>query len=533
VNQSPLVWTPEDDGLQPLPTTVVDSHGLPMNVSGSKWRFNDPTNDLSFDFGRYNIGNPWLLYSLKRHLIACIKRVSPVESYNTIHLNLLHLAKAASWPALVAATDLEQHQVLLNRVVSEVLELLRVRRVEHYFSRIRSWYGWCTDFLPDIGFLPEEAYKWQLVRVPGNEKGVAVRTSDPEGGPLKDAELILLRKALQTDSSTTPEHIQQRAALWLALVYGRNPSNYSMLRQGDFKPVDPEVPDLSILAIPRIKKRARPRTQFLEETVDRELAKVLRELIELGPQCDIEDKKSIPMFVRTTPRKALLGNAMKEWAWHMTATDFTNLIQSAVKRYGLKSPRTDELLVITTRRLRYTFATNRVREGISARDLALALDHSDLQNVRVYFDAQSTVVDRLDRAAATAIAPKLALFKGAPKPKADGVGAHGEPAKMIRIIPELISADHHVRDLGECGKGEFCNLFPPYSCYPCDKFEPFDDSLSDHERVLDFLIERRERLRTDPLQSTRIAVQLDEVIYACADLIERIRTGRRAVDETQ
>ena len=526
------VWVPEDDGLEDLPSTVVDSYGLPMDVSGSKWRFNDPKSDLSFNFGRYSIGNPWLSYSLKRHLIACIKRVSPAESYNTIHLNLLHLAKTDSWAALAAATDLEQHEVLLNRVVSEVLELLRARRVEHYFSRIRSWYGWCTDFLPDIGFLPEEAYKWQLVRIPGNEKGVAVRTSDPEGGPFNDAELILLRKALQADKSTQPEHIQQRAALWLALVFGRNPSNFSMLRRGDFQPVDPEVPNLWTLAIPRIKKRARPRTQFVKETVDEELAKVLRELIDVGPQCTLNDQDSIPLFVRVAPRRALLGTAMAEWAWHMTAVDFTNLIQSAVKRYGLKSPRTDELLVITTRRLRYTFATNRVREGISARDLAEALDHSDLQNVRVYFDAQSTVVERLDRAAATAIAPKLALFKGQPKPRTEGEGAHGDPAKTIRIIPELISADHHVRDLGECGKGEFCNLFPPYSCYPCDKFEPFDDSLADHELVFDFLVARRERLRTDPLESTRIAVQLDEVIYACADLILRLRAYPRDCNGT-
>jgi hypothetical protein len=168
-----------------------------------------------------------------------------------------------------------------------------------------------------------------------------------------------------------------------------------------------------------------------------------------------------------------------------------------------------------------------VREGISARDLAEALDHSDLQNVRVYFDAQSTVVERLDRAGATAIAPKLALFKGQPKPRAEGDGSPRDQTKTIRIIPELISADHHVRDLGECGKGEFCNLFPPYSCYPCDKFEPFDDSLADHDLVFDFLIERRERLRTDPLESTRIAVQLDEVIYACADLVLRLRAEQR------
>ncbi len=527
MSQVQPIWVPENDGLEALPATVVDSHGLPMDLSGPSWRFNDPTHDVSFNFGRYSISNPWLNYSLKRYVISCIKRVSPIESYNTIRLNLLYLSRTASWQALANATVFAEHENALSKVVAEVLELLRGKGIEHNFSRIRAWYAWCADFVPDTGFLPEEAYKWQLVRVPGNKKGIAVRTSDPEGGPLSDAELILLRRALQADESKQPQHIQQRAALWLALVFGRNPSNFCMLRRGDFQPVDPEVPNLRILAIPRIKKRARPRTQFTKETVEVELAKVLQELIEKGPRCELEDKSAMPLFISAAPRESLLGTAMEQWAWHMTQNEFTDLIQSAVKRYGLQSPRTNDLLLITTRRLRYTFATNRVREGISARDLAEALDHSDLQNVRVYFDAQSTVVERLDRAAATAIAPKLALFKGQPKPRAEGDGLPRDPAKTIRIIPELINADHHIQDLGECGKEDFCNLFPPYSCYPCDKFEPFDDSLVDHERVFDFLIERRERLRTDPLESTRIAVQLDEVIYACADLILRLRAGQR------
>lgn len=527
VHQAQPFWVPEDDGLESLPTTVVDAHGLPMDVSGSKWRFNDPTNDLSFDFGRYSISNLWLIYSLKRHLISCIRRVSPVESYNTIHLNLLYMAKAASWPALAGATDFEEHEVSLNKVVSEVLELLRTKRVEHYFSRIRSWYSWCADFLPGIGFLPEEAYKWQLIRVPGNEKGVAVRTSDPEGGPLNDAELILLRRALQSDDSKNPKHIQQRAALWLSLVFGRNPSNFCQLRHEDLQQVDPDLPDLWTLSIPRIKKRARPRTQFKKETVDRALAKVLHELIQDGPRCDAAACGSRPMFARSKPREELLGTAMDEWAWHMTQPEFTEMIQAAIKRYGLISPRTNEPLFVTTRRLRYTFATNRVREGISARDLAEALDHSSLDNVRVYFEAHSTVVERLDRAAASEIAKKLALFVGQIKPRPEAAHIGGDPTKMIRIIPDLISKEHHIRDLGECGKGEFCNLFPPYSCYPCDKFEPFDDSLADHEKIFDFLIDRRERLRTDPLESTRIAVQLDEVIYACADLLLRLRAKER------
>lgn len=376
-------WHPKDHGFEVLPTTIVDSYGMPMDVSGERWRFNHPTQDISIDFGRYDISNPWLSYSVKRHLIAEAQRVSPLSCYSTTYTNLLYMSRTQSWQLLATTTDYEEHESALNRVVSEVLGLQRAEGAEHEFSRIRAWYAWCADFLPELGFFPEEAYKWQLIRVPGMEKGVAVRTSDPEGGPLNDAELILLRRALQADKSTHPIHVQQRAALWLALVFGRNPTNFCLLRRGDFRQVDPEVPNLWQINIPRIKKSARPRTQFKQETVEIELAKVLRELITNGPQGDFTDEKVIPLFLRSGPRETLIGTAMEEWAWHLTSSEFTVLLQAAVKRYGLQSPRTNEPLIITTRRLRYTFATNRVREGISARDLADALDHTDLQNVPI------------------------------------------------------------------------------------------------------------------------------------------------------
>jgi Phage integrase family len=514
--------------IPPLPQEVVDLYGLPMDLSKGYWQFNVAGEDFDFDFPSKNIKNRWLLYALQRHLVSSIRRVSPRECYNIIRLNVLWMEKAASWSKLVEATDLASHELLLNRVMSETLALLRARGVDYNFHRIRAWYSWCVDFIPEFGFDADEAYKWECAQISGNEKGVAVRRSDPTEGPLNDAELILLRRALQRDNSMDPQHVSERSALWLALVYGRNAANFCQLRQHDFHTVEDDE-EVWVLDIPRIKKRARPRSLHKTEYVAPPLATVIREqisaakaIIEAAPRCT-QNRPDLPLFPRSEPRSHQLGTAMDEWAWHPSAAEFTQLIRSAVKRYGLVSPRTNEPLHITTRRLRYTFATNRVREGISARDLAEALDHSDLQHVRVYFDARSTVVERLDAAAAKEIAPKLRLFEGELVKNARASNSAAPTHKRIRIIPELIAKDHHVRDLGECGKEEFCNLFPPYSCYPCSRFRPFEDSGDEHEAVFDFLIERRERLRTDPLEQSRIAVQLDEVIYACAQVVLMIR----------
>jgi integrase len=516
--------------LEALPTTIVDHHGLPMDVSREAWQFNVAGENFWFDFARSKIQNQWLSYALKRHLIFSLRRVSPRECYNLIRLNVLWMEKAHSWETLIATSKFEEHTELLDRVMSETLALLRSNGTDYNFHRLRAWYSWCTDFIPECGFDPDDAYKWERTQISGNEKGVAVRRSDPTEGPLNDAELIVLRRALQQDASMELEHIMQRSAIWLALVFGRNPANYCQLRLVDFHAAtEDEDDDLWALEIPRIKKRAKPRSLFKTEYVAPALAKVIRDQIAAAGRVvalwgdDAPDAMQRPMFPLNEPRQHQLGSSLHEWAWHRGATSFTQLIRAAVKRYGLISPRTNEPLYVTTRRLRYTFATNRVREGISARDLAEALDHSDLQHVRVYFDARSSVVERLDAAGAKAIAPKLKLFQGERvKSGVEGKKA-GDSRKYIRIVPELLSSDHHLRDLGKCGKEEFCNLYPPYSCYPCHLFKPFEDSLEEHEMVFDLLIERRERLRADPLGSGRFAVQLDEVIYACAEVIVEIQ----------
>lgn len=515
----------EELGLPSLLDNVIDSHGHLMDLTGDVWSFNTPTMNCSYNFNLHVITNFFLEYSIKRHAIYSVQRVSPTEAYNGLRQIVSHLSKTEAWSDLSAAQSLADHAGYLKAAMFQVLDSLRTEKKLDQFARIRAWYLWCSDYVPDLGFDPDDAYKLELVRVPGNEKGVAVRTEDPEEGPLNDAELILLRRALQEDKSKSFDHIRQRAACWLSLVYGRNPANYVLLRVGDLSKIEEASPDeIWTLQIPRIKKRQVFRKAFKKEYADPSLVKILGELIESSPDVGHKDTSEKPLFLRDAPREGFLQTSMDEWAWHMTSLDFLSLLKEAVKRYGIISPRTDHLLNLTARRLRYTFATNRVREGISARDLAEALDHTDLQHVRVYFDAKSTVVERLDRAAAQKIAPKLALFRGEISEESSETEQGSSSAGRIRVMPEIIPKDHHIRDLGKCGrKTEFCNLYPPYSCYPCDRFKPFHDSLDVHEMVFDFLIDRRERLRTDPLESSRIAVQLDEVIYACADLVRQLQ----------
>jgi hypothetical protein len=122
------------------------------------------------------------------------------------------------------------------------------------------------------------------------------------------------------------------------------------------------------------------------------------------------------------------------------------------------------------------------------------------------------------------IASVLNLFKGTVCRTADEAVNGAIPAKRIRPAPDIAGAMVAVRRLGVCGKGEICKFYPPYSCCVCDRYQPFTDSLDLHEQMLDHLLDRREAMRLDPLGMDRIAVQLDEVVYGCAQVIELIRS---------
>jgi hypothetical protein len=80
----------------------------------------------------------------------------------------------------------------------------------------------------------------------------------------------------------------------------------------------------------------------------------------------------------------LVGGPLAEYAYHHIASGITDLIAKCAQRLKVISPRTKEPLLLTTRRLRYTFASKMVRQGTTARDLAELLDHTDTQHVQAY-----------------------------------------------------------------------------------------------------------------------------------------------------
>jgi integrase len=393
----------------------------------------------------------------------------------------------------------------------------------HY---IRHWYRSCADYGCEA-FSPEVAFELEEKKIPNNRRGQAVLSLDPEGGPLNDLEITGLLNALRAARSDKSRSRDEQAALWLCVALGSNPMQLALLREEDIAVLDQDGRSFVQVKVPRMKKRHQaPRTDFKTRKLTPEIGQIVLELIEQNRRRrDVDgwpnEAYGKPVFVRSSPRPGEVEGPLVEYAMHLYASEFTDLVERAVASLKVISPRTKLPLHVTCRRLRYTFATRLVREGASMREVAQALDHSDLQSVRVYFDIKSDVVESLDRAMALALGPVAQAFLGKIVGSEATAERGGDPRSRIMVLEKDTG---EAKGLGTCGQHSFCGLFAPVACYTCRQFQPWIDG--PHDRILEDLLARRDRKLTAGQDGRMVAIH-DATILAIGDVIARIEAMRR------
>lgn len=381
------------------------------------------------------------------------------------------------------------------------------------------WYVWCAEHYPELGFCAAYALELDSMRIPGNPKGDAVKSEDPTRGPLHRAlELQLLINALAAPCPRELKALQERAAVALLIAHGRNPANLSLLLETDLVNITPEVETPTwVIRYPRIKKRLKnPRDDLREVPIPTVYAEYVLDLISYGQCVDCEaeiDGELVraprPLFINVLMNKQAVRTRQFNQLFSYPSGYITDLVRSFVRRHELVSPLTRLPLVVNARRLRYTLATNLVLDGISRRELAYILDHSDLQHVEVYFDLAGEIVEHLDRAYFGYYSLLAKYFKGKVVSRDENIINADDDSKLIPCVDVL-------EDIGVCGLDSLCRLYPPYSCYKCPKFQAYMDA--DHESVFEFLYKRREIALA--AGKSRFAVQLDEIMLAVQQVIQ-------------
>lgn len=528
--------------LAPLPAHIIDRDGRRMDISGTRWKFNVPTNNAAFDWEGQSDGSVIVGYAVRRWVLMLMTqqagrsaasalravmgalRGRPLDS--GVHAGML----LEHWRALSSAKGGSDLEEALRRHLETAVRVLRAKRAMEGLYLLRSWYRWSAAMFACLGFDEQFALELDEVPVPTRSSLPAVEMEDEERGPLWDTEVTVLRAILASDRSQVRSHVMQRAAVALSLAYGRNPTNYCLLREADLSNqlAGFDVPPQWILSIPRIKKWGiGARQQFVQERVSNDLLPFIHDLLAANASIDCEGYPR-PLFMRTSVNAWRVGTGVEEYAHHMTEKEFRLLIQRFTTRMAIVSPRTGRPMRLSSRRLRYTFATTMVELGTSKTVLATMLDHSDTQHVRVYYALKGARLTRiLDRAAALRLGPLMKLFKGTPVGADSAVAKEVRQDKRVRFVGDVEAVDPV--EIGACGQSPRCLLDPPFSCYICPKFQPYLEA--DHQAVLDALLKGRDDRRSR--LGMRLSVQMDEVIYAVAEVVQLVaphdkRNGAKA-----
>jgi len=406
------------------------------------------------------------------------------------------------------------------RAISETMSSFEAHQ-RHKLSWVRHWFNWCCDQGFE-DFSPEVAFQFNELIIGGGPKGQAVQSADLEEGPLVDTEIVALNNSLRASRLTSVLSTKEQVALWLCIALGSNAGPLALLRERDFEKVDTADAEGVVyqIRVPRHKKGdAVERTQFRTRRLSAEIGQLIDKLIvDNRATSDMSgDTDGRPLFRRDAKRVDIDEKGpLWEYRYHYRGSDFNHLVGAAVAKLDVVSPRTGRPIKVSVRRLRYTFATRLVREGASPCVVADALDHTDLQNVRVYFDIKSDIVEKLDAAMALELGPLSQAFLG--HIVRSEMDAKRGDRKSSRIY-HANSRSRTLEPLGTCGSFSFCGLAAPIACYTCVKFQPWVNA--PHDRALAALLEERQR-RLDEAQDGKMVTLFDNTIMAVADVIRRI-----------
>ena len=510
-----------DFGWRSIPDEIISREGVTILTTGERWDLPITNQHSSIIFK--NVQNQSLRWSIKVFLIDQIERVSSSQGMHCWRDLLRLIVKRESKFILETTSSVDDFS---QKLISIMEDTIAFQKNKHRFCDVYTivrWYVWCADNYPEIGFCPEYASTLDGLVIPGTPKGEAVRMEDPETGPLhRTLELPLLIDALRTDKCSDYNSLQQKAAVALSLSFGRNPANLTYLKESDFNNLTEDSNNACfVINMPRIKKRfVSSRDDYLQEYLEDEYGYLVKELIEANKKFDTKIKVNgkiveieRPIFLNENLNSSAFNAGLHEDIFNMFSYQITKLLKAFTKRHKLISPITEEPLQVTTRRLRYTLATGLVADGISSKELARILDHSDTQHVMVYFEVAGKITEYLDKATAKRFAKYLDFFKGKiVDSDVEAINGNRDDKHLI-FVNESDPTDQ--LDIGVCGQSSLCHLDPPYSCYLCPKFQPYRHA--DHDHVLEcLLIDRENRLKK--YEDSRLGIQLDDVISAVAQV---------------
>jgi len=252
-----------------------------------------------------------------------------------------------------------------------------------------------------------------------------------------------------------------------------------------------------------LKNQAEASQSYVEKHLGKNLAPEVRGEIPLfldeARVCELQDIDHLVTCLEKTPDYL-----------HMTLKDSMKVLRDVAVRNTARSERTGEFINFTSRRFRYTKGTNLAKRGITGVVLAMALDHSDTQNIDVYTANTEEMAERIDEIMSPVLAPLAQAFAGKLIASERDALRANDPHSRVRNEKSNI--------VGNCGTHAFC-ASGFRACYTCLNFQAWRDA--PHEEVLEELLVERKRqedwgVSPNVIQSTDLLVlAVQQVILMC------------------
>ncbi|MBS0556681.1 MAG: site-specific integrase [Proteobacteria bacterium] len=339
-------------------------------------------------------------------------------------------------------------------------------------------------------------------RIQGNEKGVAVASGCPESGPFTDLELAALFDWANMAVATKELAFEDYAYLLTLAMTARRSVQIAALKGRDLVQENGKGSPMFRLNVPRAKQRGlKFRGAFRSLAIVEDLYLVLQQQHRysvaavsavIGQDIDPVLAGEVPIFLNRGRLKgvrdlgqirALLSRDTLD-ALHATTAALSSALQRCARASTARSERTGEFIRLSATRFRHTRGTKLRREGFGPFVIAELLDHSDIQNVRVYTDntaQEAVIIDEL-------VGAQLAPFAQA----CLGKLVHSEREAIRGDDPRSRVPNDRQHAVGTCGNYGFC-ASGYRACYTCFHFQPWVDG--PHEEVLADLYAEKNRTR--------------------------------------
>ncbi|NTZ89278.1 site-specific integrase [Agrobacterium tumefaciens] len=493
--------------LPPLPEKVMTRDGMIFYPRPDRWSLSGLSRKQTFKFEEFDHLSIGIVLRLKWLLIKVLEEKSFAHSCNLFTTFLLFyrsvLSTTNSSCERLELTHVLSFKATLNASTEWKLGILRIVLAD--MSRLG--FGIASDEV--LEYLASST-------IAGNIKGTSIRTRDPNTGAFSDTELLAIQSSLNDAYASGEINLHGFAIVWLFLAYGCRPIQIAAMKEKDLLVSATADVKAYALRIPRAKQSGRGHrdvfnARYCSKPIGALLERVIKENAARRTELGLEAGDA-PLFM------AHKVGELVDLEYHRTAQSIGVTVNEGIKRLtGLKG---------NPKRFRITLGQRAADDGKDKWTVAELLDHSDTQNVEVYFEASPAMVLRLDRHLAMELAPLAQAFAGVVVETEEAArrGSDGTSRIYDRSL-----VDNVTNPLGICGQMSFCGLGAPFACYTCRHFQPWIDG--PHEEFMAAMVADRKRMEDDGI-SPKIFTIRDRAILAAAEIIQLCsmeREARRAV----